>query len=122
MLLALVLWSARRHLSQVVRAALGRAAKGDDAAEPLSYRWASVCFLTSLAGLVYYCWLAGCRPAVGLLFIGTMVAYFVLMVRLRVEAGLGVGSDCAPEHGMKEKGTPYTSAYSAASRPFPSAE
>ena len=89
MLLALVLWSARRHLSQVVRAALGRAAKGDDAAEPLSYRWASVCFLTSLAGLVYYCWLAGCRPAVGLLFIGTMVAYFVLMVRLRVEAGLG---------------------------------
>ena len=88
-LLALVLWSARRQLAQAVRMAFSRGAQAGDAGEPMSYRWAVACFCVSLAGLLYYCWLAGCRPWVGLLFIGTMVAYFVLMSRLRAEAGLG---------------------------------
>jgi hypothetical protein len=88
-LLALVLWSARRQLAQAVRMAFSRGAQAGEAKEPMSYRWAVACFCVSLAGLLYYCWLAGCRPWVGLLFIGTMVAYFTLMSRLRAEAGLG---------------------------------
>lgn len=88
-LLALVLWTARRHLGHAARAALGLVKCPYDASEPLSYRWALAGFAASFAGLLYYCWLAGCRVLVGALFIGAMVAYFLLMTRLRAEAGLG---------------------------------
>jgi len=89
MLLGLVLWGARRHLWHVVRIALTRAYGKNDAEEPVAYRWAVLAFFGSLAGLVYFSWLAGCRLAFGLLLMGMMIAYFVLMVRLRAEAGLG---------------------------------
>ncbi len=88
-LLAFVLWTARRHLSYVARVALGLVRHSEPAGEPLNYRWAVVGFVASFAGLLYYCWLAGCRVWVGALFIGAMVAYFLIMTRLRAEAGLG---------------------------------
>ncbi len=88
-LLVLVLWAGRRHLAYVARIALSRERRPDDGAEPLAYRWAVIVFLVSSAGLLYFCWLAGCRLVVALLFIGVMVAYFTVMTRLRAEAGLG---------------------------------
>jgi hypothetical protein len=88
-LFALVIWSARRHLVRVVRAAFSRGADRASRGEPLSYRWAVIAFMVSFAGLLYFCWLAGCRIWVALLFMGIMVGYFTLMVRLRAEAGLG---------------------------------
>ena len=88
-LLALVLWGARRHLLHLLRGAFARGASCDDADEALTHRWATIAFLASFAGLVYFCWLAGCRVLVGALFIAAMVGYFALMVRLRAEAGLG---------------------------------
>ncbi len=88
-LLAFVLWVARRHLIHVVRLAFSRAGREVDTYGPLSYRWAVIGFLVSFTGLSYFCWLAGCRPVVGILFMGIMLGYFALMVRLRAEAGLG---------------------------------
>lgn len=88
-LLVLVLWTGRRHLAHAGRAALGLVRRPEGAGEPLSYRWAVIGFALSFAGLLYYCWLAGCRVWVGALFVGVMIAYFLLMTRLRAEAGLG---------------------------------
>jgi hypothetical protein len=88
-LLALILWTSRRYVVQVVRIALGRQRAYDLAEEPIAYRWALAAFIISFAGLLYFCWLAGCRLAFGLLFMGILVAYFTLMARLRAEAGLG---------------------------------
>jgi hypothetical protein len=86
-LLVFLLWTSRRYAIQVLRVALSgsRADKG----EPLRYRWAALAFLLSFAGLVYYCWLAGCRISFGLMLMGMLVGYFLLMARLRAEAGLG---------------------------------
>ncbi len=88
-LLALILWTSRRYVFQVVRIAFGRRSAYDAVAEPITYRWALAAFVLSFAGLLYFCWLAGCRVAFGLLFMGALVAYFTLMARLRAEAGLG---------------------------------
>ena len=88
-LLALILWTSRRYLLQVVRIAFGRRRAYDRVQEPITYRWALVALVVSFGGLLYFCWLAGCRFAFGLLFMGVLVAYFTLMARLRAEAGLG---------------------------------
>lgn len=88
-LLALVLWTARRHLGKVVRIALTSESRRSDAVEPIPYRWALGGLVLSLAALVHFCWLAGCRPAFGLVFIGLLVGYQGVMVRLRAESGLG---------------------------------
>jgi hypothetical protein len=92
-LLVLLLWASRRYLVQIVRLAFGsrRRIDGREAGtdEAGLCRWALIAFALSIAGLLYFCWLAGCRLAFGLLFIGTLVGYFCLMARLRAEAGLG---------------------------------
>lgn len=87
-LLLFPLWTSRRHVLQVLRAAFSGPPR-DDAEEPLGYRWAVLAFVASFAGLVYFCWLAGCRVSVGLMLMGILVGYFLLMARLRAEAGLG---------------------------------
>jgi hypothetical protein len=86
-LLLLLLWTSRRYVIQVLRTAFSGSTA--DVEEPLRYRWAVVAFLASFSGLVYFCWLAGCRVSVGMALMGILVGYFLLMARLRAEAGLG---------------------------------
>jgi hypothetical protein len=88
-LLLLLLWSARRYVLHIVRLAIGLGGPAVDPNQARTYRWALVAFVGSFSGLLYFCWLAGCRPAFALLFMGMLVGYFCLMARLRAEAGLG---------------------------------
>ncbi len=84
-----VLWIGRRHLVRAARIALLGRPQSADAGEPLSYRAAVVGLAVSFAGLVYFCWAAGCRPLVGLVLMALLVGYYMMWARLRAETGLG---------------------------------
>jgi hypothetical protein len=87
-LIGLVLWAARGHLRNAVRAAFtGRA--GIDAGERACYRAAVTTFAVSVAGLLYYFHLANCRLGFAALLIGSIIASRLALARLRAEAGLG---------------------------------
>lgn len=83
------LWTARKHLSRALRTAFTPRFRGADADEPLSYRMALIGFIVSFAGLVYFCWAAGCRVLVAGALIAGIVGYYVVWARLRAETGLG---------------------------------
>jgi hypothetical protein len=84
-----VIWIGRTHIMRALRIALGRHSQHADAQEPLPYRLAFIGLLLSLAGLVYFCWLAGCRLVVGVVLIVLLVGYYMMWARLRAETGLG---------------------------------
>lgn len=84
-----VLWIGRRHLLRAIRMALLGRPQGADAEEPLSYRLALIGLAVSFAGLVYFCWAAGCRLLVGLVLMALLVGYYMMWARLRAETGLG---------------------------------
>jgi hypothetical protein len=83
------LWIARRHLWRALKSAVHPPSTGDEQWAPLSYRWAVLGTVCCLCGLVYFCWLAGCRPLFGLGFALVLVAYYLVWARLRAETGLG---------------------------------
>jgi len=84
-----VLWIARRHLIRAVGLAFGRSAGPADSRETLPYRWAMIGLVVSFSFMVYFCYLAGCRPAFGLIMVALIVGYYVMWARLRAETGLG---------------------------------
>ncbi len=84
-----VAWVARRHLSYVLRIALGNRSAKADAGEPMGYRLALIGFLLSFAYMVYFCWSAGCRVPVGVVLVGLIVGYYVMWARIRAETGIG---------------------------------
>ncbi len=88
-LLIWVLWTARRHLRRAVQIAFGRSSTGADDREPLSYRWSLIGLVLSLAFMVYFFALAGCRVIFGLILVAMVVGYYVMWARLRAETGLG---------------------------------
>jgi len=82
------IWTARRHLARVLRAALsGRS--GGDPHEAVPHTLALAGLALSFAGMTYFCWLAGCRLAVALALIAGIVGWHVVWARLRAETGLG---------------------------------
>lgn len=83
------LWIARRHLLRAFRTAFSGRSRTEDAAEPLSYRLAVMGMALSFIGLVYFCWLAGCRVWFGIALIVGIVGYHAVWARLRAETGLG---------------------------------
>ena len=83
-----VLWIGRRHLARAARAALARRATGEDAQEPLSYRWALVGVVVPFAFMVYFLRVSDCRLIFGLALVGVTVGYFAIWARLRAETGL----------------------------------
>jgi hypothetical protein len=87
---AMVLWSlwmARKHLRDALRQALGRASAKDED-EMLSYRAAFIG--GSVAGLYVLAWLwrSGMDLHIALLYFASMLAIFVGITRLAVQAGL----------------------------------
>jgi hypothetical protein len=82
-------WIARKHLAHVLRAAFAGRPGDTDAREPMPYRLALVGIVLLLAGMIYFCCIAGCRLIVALLLIVGIVGYCVVWARLRAETGLG---------------------------------
>jgi len=88
-LAAWTVWVGRRHLGRAIRIAFGGGTGGEDAREPLTYRWALIGFVVTFGYLVYFCWAAGSRVAAGGAIIGLIVVHYFMWARLRGETGLG---------------------------------
>ncbi len=84
-----VAWVARKHISHVLRVALGGSAGRADADEPIGYRLALIGLVLSFAFMVCWCCLAGCRLIVAVVLVGLIVGYYVMWARIRAETGLG---------------------------------
>jgi hypothetical protein len=85
-----VLWSARRHIGQAVRSAVGGQLDTTDAGEPLRYRWALLGFAVCCAFMVWFLWMAQCRVSFALALIALVLAYYLIWARIRAETGLGL--------------------------------
>jgi hypothetical protein len=81
-----VFWSARRHLRDVARKAIGQAPKVSDADEVLSYRTAFFGFLFSFLALVMFATLGGLTWWRAVLFFALYVLMVTTVTRLRAEA------------------------------------
>ncbi len=88
-LLGWSLWVARPHLGHAARAALRPRGRGEDAGEPIPYRWAFLGFAGGCAFMVYFLWAAGCRIVFAAALVALIIAYFATWARLRAETGLG---------------------------------
>ncbi|UCC68097.1 MAG: hypothetical protein JSV79_13475 [Armatimonadota bacterium] len=91
-LLALSVWAVwvgRRHLGRAIRLAFSRGGEGEEAKEPLTYRWALIGFLLTFGYMVYFCWAAGSRVTVGAAIVGLIIINYFMWARLRGETGLG---------------------------------
>lgn len=83
------LWTARRHLSQVLRAVVSRRPGEMDADEPMPYRLAIAGLVLGVTYMVGFHWVAGCRWTFGLVMTALTLSYYVMWARLRAETGLG---------------------------------
>ncbi len=91
-LTAIVAWTGRRHLRDVIRTAIrGKLGTGDEG-EPMRYRSAVIGLAGGVALLVAMLVMAGLSIWVGALFILIYLAYMIAICRIRAEAG-------PPSHG-----------------------
>jgi len=82
------LWTARRHLHQVVRKAFGFGAEIDDSAEILSYRSALLGLVTGLAIMSLWLLRSGVPPLVVPLMLLCALILFIGLARVIAETGL----------------------------------
>src|SRR5262249_35361814 len=87
-LAAAALWSSRRHLARVFRAAWRNEGGEVEFAPP---RLALIGFFAGLAIIIGWLWLAGMRPWVSAVLVLFVLGYFVVFARIRGEAGLSMG-------------------------------
>jgi hypothetical protein len=83
------LWIGRHHLVHVARSIFRRQTRATESEESFLYRVAFVVLIVSLAWLVCFCWISGCRLFFCLVLLGLIVGYYVFWARLRAETGLG---------------------------------
>jgi len=117
------LWTARRHLRDVVRRALYKASDVDDSREAMSYRSALALFVAS--GLVIGVWLAASGMPVWAVPFFLAAAFFTFfgLARVIAEAGVGfcraqmvapifsvygLGSEALGHQGLVSMGLTYT--------------
>ena len=81
-------WTAREHLGNVFRKALGRAPEVDDSGELLSYR---VAFLGAVGGLIFmsiWLWRSGMSPMAVVLFLFASFVLYLATARIVAEGGV----------------------------------
>ncbi len=81
-----VFWAARHHIGRAVRVATGRI--GGDG-EAWLWRYVLVGLILSVAFMLWFCWMAGCRLLFAAALVCAILAYHVVWARLRAETGLG---------------------------------
>lgn len=87
-LVGLGLWTARRHLGDVLAKAWRRAPAIDDSGEMLSYRAA---FWAMIGGLLFmwgWLWWSGLPPLLAIAFMGGAFVLFIGLTRVVVESGM----------------------------------
>jgi hypothetical protein len=84
------LWTARKHLKDVVRKALGRAPEIDDSDEPLSYRTAVFGLLGGGLFLTLWAHLFGLSLHLSLMYFVFFFLFTIGMSRLRIDAGIPI--------------------------------
>ncbi len=82
------LWTARGHLKDVVRKALGRAPEVDDSGEILSYRACLCGLVIGLLFMGYWLWRSGIPPHITPLFILSALVILIGLGRVIAEAGM----------------------------------
>jgi len=112
---AVMLWSGREHLKQVLKKAFRGDATGDDSGEILSYRGAVLGAFGGILAVGLWLWRAGLPLWIVPLFLLTAFAIFLVLTRVIAETGLptvpqrlipsdvivlGVGSSFVGEKGM----------------------
>jgi len=102
------LWSGRRRLSQVVRAAFSRNDDRDDALEPMPYRSALAIFAVSLAVLWVFLSRAGAPVWLVPIFLGLYLSASLALSRLRAELGAPANEihDAGPHQILTQLVTP----------------
>ena len=83
-----ILWTARKHLRDVVRKAWRSDADVEDDDELLPYRVALFGFLFSLAFVAVWLWRSGIPPIVLPLFLGACLVFFIMVTRVVTTAGV----------------------------------
>jgi len=87
-LIALVIWTGRRHLARAFRSAFDPHRADDRLDEAALYRWVLIVFILSFVYMTYLCWMAGARPLLGLAIVSTLLILYVGWARVRAETGL----------------------------------
>ena len=87
-LVAAMLWSARRHLRQVGRAAF-KGQGADDEDEILSYRWAAWIWLASAGVVVGWLWASGLSLPAAVFFLVGAIVIFLAITRVIAQGGIG---------------------------------
>ncbi len=85
MMAALLIWTAREYLMQLVRAACGRSKAAQN--EPFSPQFMLGGFLFSLIGLLGWSWFAGINLMVAIVFLGIFMLTSLVLSRLVIEGG-----------------------------------
>src|SRR5262249_7752924 len=85
---AIVLWGSRRHLARMIRAAWRGAASAEEFAAP---RAAVLGLLAGLGAMIGWLWLAGMRVWIAALLVLLILGHFLILARIRGEAGLSMG-------------------------------
>ena len=99
-LAALLVWNSRRHLSQVLRKAVGLPSALDDSGDPLSARTAVFGGLVGLAFLAFFSHQAGLSLWLAALLFGFFFIFSLLASRLRAQLGLPVHDLGTPHFEM----------------------
>jgi hypothetical protein len=89
-LIAWVFWRARRHLGRALRIAFSRQSGRADQGEPIPYRYVLLAFAVSVAWMVYFCSLVGCRLVVAVGLVSALLTLYLAWTWLRAETGLGL--------------------------------
>jgi hypothetical protein len=89
----LVLWSARRHITNVLRlASCVKDFQGADAREPMSYRLALLGILVGSGFLMFFCVYGGMNWWAAALFFAAHFAIAITLTRIRAEVGFPIHS------------------------------
>ncbi len=86
--LASIFWTARRHLKEVLRKALGLRSEVDDSDEPMSYRFAFWALLGSIAFMVLWLCHSGMPWWVALAFIVGVLLFYLGLARVICQSGI----------------------------------
>ena len=82
-----VIYLARRHLSDVFTSVLGGGDRIDDSQEPMGYSTAVLGLMAAFAAMVAFCVAIGMSPLVAAAYLGVYLVFAATISRLRAEAG-----------------------------------
>lgn len=84
---ALLLWRARRHIGQALRALIGADQPAQTPGDPFAPRWALVGLVLGVIALVGWCLTAGMHPLAAAVYLLVLLGFALTYFRIRGETG-----------------------------------